>query len=53
MLLQEVLECFGEVRLRTFIDGTLGAGGHAAAIASHHQVGFLTSNATAILLQRV
>lgn len=39
MLLQEVLECFREVRLRTFVDGTLGAGGHAAAIASQNQVG--------------
>jgi len=37
VLLQEVLECFREVRLRTFVDGTLGAGGHAAAIASQNQ----------------
>src|ERR1700733_6388824 len=34
--LEEVLECFSGMSLRLFIDGTLGAGGHAAAILDHH-----------------
>ena len=38
VLLQEVLEFFAGVQLGTFMDGTLGAGGHAAAITAQHQV---------------
>lgn len=38
VLLAEVLGFFADVRLRTFVDGTLGAGGHACAIASAHEV---------------
>jgi MraW methylase family len=38
VLLDEVLGFFADVRLRTFVDGTLGAGGHACAIAAAHQV---------------
>ena len=38
VLLAEILGFFADVRLRTFVDGTLGAGGHACAIAAAHQV---------------
>lgn len=38
VLLDEILGFFADVRLRTFVDGTLGAGGHACAIAAAHQV---------------
>jgi MraW methylase family len=38
VLLDEVLGFYADVRLRTFVDGTLGAGGHACAIAAAHQV---------------
>lgn len=36
VLLEEVCEIFSEVHLRTFIDGTLGAGGHTEAILRAH-----------------
>lgn len=36
VLLQEVLEGFREVHLATFVDGTLGAGGHSRAILAAH-----------------
>lgn len=39
VLLQEVLDCFKDIKLQRFVDGTLGAGGHSAAIAHEHQVG--------------
>lgn len=39
VLLQEVLDCFKDVKLQRFVDGTLGAGGHSAAIAHEHRVG--------------
>ncbi len=39
VLLQEVLHFFRGSQLRTFVDGTLGAGGHSAAIACQHSVG--------------
>lgn len=37
VLLQELLECFREVSLHRFVDGTVGAGGHSAAIIKQHQ----------------
>ncbi|MDP1835374.1 MAG: 16S rRNA (cytosine(1402)-N(4))-methyltransferase RsmH [Chlamydiales bacterium] len=36
VLLNEVVEAFKDVELKTFLDGTLGAGGHAAAILQAH-----------------
>jgi 16S rRNA (cytosine1402-N4)-methyltransferase len=36
VLLREVLEIFAGKQLRTFFDGTLGAGGHARAILEAH-----------------
>lgn len=36
VLLREVLDLFAEVNLRTFFDGTLGAGGHAKALLEAH-----------------
>ena len=36
VLLQEVLDAFHGVELRSFVDGTLGAGGHSTAIAKAH-----------------
>lgn len=36
VLLKEVLEVFAGKQLRTFFDGTLGAGGHARAILEAH-----------------
>ncbi|MBS4164380.1 Ribosomal RNA small subunit methyltransferase H [Candidatus Protochlamydia amoebophila] len=36
VLLEEVIEAFQTVQLKVFIDGTLGAGGHAEAILEHH-----------------
>lgn len=36
VLMREVLEVFAGVELRQFFDGTLGAGGHAAAILEAH-----------------
>lgn len=36
VLLQEVLEVFSPCRIRTFFDGTVGAGGHAKAILEAH-----------------
>ena len=38
VLLQEVLDFFTGMRVGIFIDGTLGAGGHAAATVAIHQV---------------
>lgn len=38
VLLSEVLGFFADLQLRSFVDGTLGAGGHACAIATAHQV---------------
>ncbi|KAJ9528921.1 hypothetical protein QJQ45_000503 [Haematococcus lacustris] len=38
VLLQEVLSALQPVRLGVYVDGTLGAGGHASAILSHHPV---------------
>ena len=51
VLLQEVLQFFRGIQLRTFVDGTLGAGGHSAAIACHHSVG-LCSQARSRKAQR-
>ncbi len=36
VLLEEVIEAFKETYLHTFIDGTLGAGGHSEAILKAH-----------------
>jgi len=36
VLLDEVLGAFEGRELRTFVDGTLGAGGHSAAVAARH-----------------
>lgn len=36
VLLNEVIEAFAPVRLLTFIDGTVGAGGHAQALLENH-----------------
>lgn len=36
VLLNEVVEAFQDVELKTFLDGTLGAGGHASAILQAH-----------------
>lgn len=36
VLLEEVLYCFEEKRLRVFFDGTLGLGGHAKALLEAH-----------------
>ena len=34
----QVLGFFAELQLRTFVDGTLGAGGHASALLAAHPV---------------
>jgi len=36
VLLQEVVDLFAPCQLHTFLDGTVGAGGHAAALLEHH-----------------
>lgn len=36
VLLEEMLSFFEGRKLRIFFDGTLGAGGHAEAILTHH-----------------
>ena len=36
VMVEEVLSCLKDVRIRTFFDGTLGAGGHAKAILETH-----------------
>lgn len=36
VLLQEVLEAFKDLTIHTFVDATLGAGGHAEAILQNH-----------------
>ncbi len=36
VLLNEVIEVFAPCHLERFVDGTLGAGGHAMAILEHH-----------------
>lgn len=36
VMLEEILECFADVETRTHVDGTLGAGGHAAAMITRH-----------------
>lgn len=36
VLLSEVLQSFNELPIKTFVDGTLGAGGHSAAILEAH-----------------
>lgn len=36
VLLKEVLEAFQDVKLEVFVDGTVGAGGHAAALLKAH-----------------
>ena len=36
VMLEEILECFADVEARTHVDGTLGAGGHAAAMITRH-----------------
>ena len=38
VLLREVLSLFESVQLHTFVDGTLGAGGHSCAISAAHPV---------------
>ncbi len=37
VLLQEVLEAFAPLKLFTFFEGTVGAGGHAAALLKEHR----------------
>lgn len=36
VLLEEVVEAFSPVTLETFVDGTLGAGGHSSEIIKYH-----------------
>ena len=36
VLMRQVLECFEGVPLRRYVDGTLGAGGHASAVVRSH-----------------
>ena len=36
VMMEEILECFADVETRTHVDGTLGAGGHAAAMITRH-----------------
>lgn len=36
VLLNEVIALFSPLSIKTFVDGTLGAGGHAEAILQHH-----------------
>ena len=36
VMVEEMLEYFGDMKLRTFFDGTLGAGGHSRAILEAH-----------------
>lgn len=36
VLLSEVLQAFASLSLRTVVDGTIGAGGHAQALLEHH-----------------
>jgi 16S rRNA (cytosine1402-N4)-methyltransferase len=36
ILVTEVVKCFNEVKIDTFVDGTLGGGGHAKAILQSH-----------------
>ena len=36
IMVKEVLQCLEGVHLRVFLDGTLGAGGHARAILEAH-----------------
>jgi 16S rRNA (cytosine1402-N4)-methyltransferase len=36
VMLEEVLRFFGDAPIRTFYDGTLGAGGHAKALLQAH-----------------
>lgn len=36
VLLQEILQAFSDCKLHTFVDGTLGAGGHAQAVLEAH-----------------
>jgi len=36
VLLREILAAFQDVTIKTFVDCTLGAGGHAEALLSHH-----------------
>ena len=37
VMMDEVLEAFRDVRARTHVDGTLGAGGHARAMIEAHE----------------
>jgi 16S rRNA (cytosine1402-N4)-methyltransferase len=36
VLMRQVLECFEHVHLHRFVDGTMGAGGHASSIVKNH-----------------
>lgn len=36
VLLNPVIDCFRDLKLSIFVDGTLGAGGHSEAILTHH-----------------
>ena len=36
VLMRQVLESFGDVTLKTFVDCTMGAGGHSSAVATKH-----------------
>ena len=36
VLLEEVLKSFDDLKIDTFVDATLGAGGHSSAILQHH-----------------
>ena len=38
VLMREVLELFSPVKIRVYVDGTLGAGGHASAVMRAHPV---------------
>ena len=36
VLMKQVLECFQGMRVRAYVDGTMGAGGHASAVVRAH-----------------
>ncbi len=38
VLLRPILECFQPLKMRSYVDGTLGAGGHACAMLQAHPV---------------
>lgn len=41
VLLNPILDFFKPIKMRTYVDGTLGAGGHACAVMNSHPVSYL------------